>query len=153
MNAGCELCLQPGGRTLYADEKLRVVAVDEQDYPGYLRVVWNAHVRELTDLDGDARAYLLRVLCAVEATQRRVLQPLKMNVASLGNQVPHLHWHLIPRHEDDAHFPQPVWGTRQRDTPVEPLAARHAQAAALEPELQAALSSLRPTASPPDPAA
>ena len=72
MNAGCELCLQPGGRTLYADGKLRVVAVEEQDYPGYLRVVWNAHVRELTDLDDDDRAYLLRVLCAVEAAQRRV---------------------------------------------------------------------------------
>lgn len=143
MNADCDLCTQPGGRTLYSDEQLRVVAVDEQDYPGYLRIVWNAHVRELSDLTEDERAYLLRALCAVEETQRRVLQPLKMNVASLGNMVPHLHWHLIPRYEDDAHFPQPVWGGRQRETAAELLAVRHAQAVKLEaalPDVVAAIS-------------
>jgi len=153
MNADCELCAQPGGRTLYADERLRVVAVDEQDYPGYLRIVWNAHVRELTDLDDAELAYLLRALCTVEEAQRRVLQPLKMNVASLGNMVPHLHWHLIPRHEDDAHFPQPVWGERQRDTAAELLAARHARAAELEPTLQEALNCLRSSSVPDSPAA
>jgi diadenosine tetraphosphate (Ap4A) HIT family hydrolase len=46
---------------------------------------------------------------------RAQLAPLKMNLASLGNQTPHLHWHVIPRFADDSHFPQSVWGTRQRD--------------------------------------
>jgi diadenosine tetraphosphate (Ap4A) HIT family hydrolase len=44
-----------------------------------------------------------------------------MNLASLGNQTPHLHWHLIPRFTDDSHFPQPVWGPRQRDAEPRPL--------------------------------
>jgi diadenosine tetraphosphate (Ap4A) HIT family hydrolase len=29
--------------------------------------------------------------------------------------VPHLHWHVIPRFADDAHFPDPVWASRRRD--------------------------------------
>ena len=44
----------------------------------------------------------------------KALQPAKVNLAALGNMVPHLHWHVIPRFADDSHFPQPVWGARQR---------------------------------------
>ena len=46
---------------------------------------------------------------------RTVLAPDKINLASLGNVVPHLHWHVIPRFADDAHFPAPVWAARARD--------------------------------------
>ena len=56
-----------------------------------------------------------RVVCAAERTLRRLLAPTKMNLASLGNVVPHVHWHVIPRFEDDPHFPQPIWGPRQRE--------------------------------------
>jgi diadenosine tetraphosphate (Ap4A) HIT family hydrolase len=52
---------------------------------------------------------------AVEAALRRSLAPDKVNVASLGNQIPHVHWHVIPRFADDSHFPQPVWCAPQRD--------------------------------------
>lgn len=144
MTAGCELCAQPGGRVLADDGRLRVVAVDDADYPGFLRVIWNAHVRELTDLDEPDALHLLRVLRRVEAAQRRVLSPLKMNVASLGNQVPHLHWHLIPRYADDAHFPQPVWGSRQRETPAGAIAARRTLLPELEREMTAVLSRRHP---------
>jgi diadenosine tetraphosphate (Ap4A) HIT family hydrolase len=55
---------------------------------------------------------------------RDVMQPLKVNVASLGNVVPHLHWHVIPRYADDAHVPAPVWAQAQRKTPDAVLAER-----------------------------
>ena len=51
---------------------------------------------------------------ATEEILRETLQPAKINLASLGNQVPHLHWHVIPRFTDDAHFPDPVWAVRKR---------------------------------------
>ena len=41
--------------------------------------------------------------------------PAKINLATLGNMVAHVHWHVIPRFADDPHFPQPVWGARQRE--------------------------------------
>ena len=50
----------------------------------------------------------------VERAIRRILQPVKVNLASLGNQVPHVHWHVIPRYSNDAHFPLPIWAPRQR---------------------------------------
>lgn len=43
-----------------------------------------------------------------------IVQPDKINLASLGNAVPHIHWHVIPRFRDDPRFPNPVWGERLR---------------------------------------
>ena len=110
----CELCEQPGGKVLWRDDKCRVVLVADPDYPGFCRVIWNAHVREMTDLAGAGRRHCMRVVFAVEHALRAVLAPHKINLASFGNRTPHLHWHVIPRFERDAHFPNPVWGERQR---------------------------------------
>ncbi len=121
----CELCTQDGGTVVLRTDLLRIVLVDESDYPGFCRVIVNAHVREMTDLDPTALARVMAAVFAVEDAQRDVLSPHKINVASLGNVTPHVHWHVVPRFEDDAHFPQPIWGIRQRDTPPQVLAARH----------------------------
>ncbi len=110
--APCVFCAGDGGEVLHRDDLLRVVLADEPDYPGFVRVIVNAHVREMTDLAPAQRQRLLDAVWAVEAAQREVLAPLKVNLASLGNVVPHLHWHVIPRFADDAHFPQPVWAAR-----------------------------------------
>ena len=140
MNAlACDLCTGPGGRLIHDDVRLRVVVVDELDYPGFVRVVWNQHVREMTDLSDDERSHLMRTVFRVEAVQRDVMRPVKMNVASLGNLTPHVHWHLVPRHEDDAHFPRPIWAERSRTTAAEVLETRHARVPALEQALAEAL--------------
>lgn len=127
----CPLCAGDGGDVLFRDALLRVVEVDDPDYPGFLRVIVNAHVREMTDLPVADRRRLVDAVLAAEAAQREALAPTKVNLASLGNQVPHLHWHVIPRFADDAHFPQPVWGERQREPDLERLAERRWQLAAL----------------------
>lgn len=114
--AACELCAQDGGALLWRDAGCRVVLVDEPDYPGFCRVIWNAHVAEMTDLDPAARRHCMQTVFAVERALRGLLSPDKINLASLGNVVPHLHWHVIPRFARDAHFPNPVWGRRRRRT-------------------------------------
>jgi diadenosine tetraphosphate (Ap4A) HIT family hydrolase len=131
MSTQCELCREDGGEVVYRNDKLRVLLVDDANYPGFCRVVWNAHVSEMTDLEPADRSVLMRTVCQVESALREVLQPEKINLASLGNMVPHLHWHLIPRFRDDAHFPNPIWASATRQTPVEVLAARHASLPAL----------------------
>jgi diadenosine tetraphosphate (Ap4A) HIT family hydrolase len=113
MATGCVFCEGDGGRRLWRDARCRVVLTDEP-FAGFCRVIWNAHAREMTDLAAADRAHLMDVVFAVEAVLRARLHPTKMNLAALGNVTPHLHWHVIPRFGDDSHFPQPVWGARQR---------------------------------------
>jgi diadenosine tetraphosphate (Ap4A) HIT family hydrolase len=111
----CELCTSPGGDVLWRDEFCRVVLVDDPDYPGFCRVVLERHVREMTDLAPAERIRLMNAVFATEAVLRDLLHPSKVNLASLGNAVPHLHWHVIPRHRDDRHFPKPVWAEPARE--------------------------------------
>ena len=110
----CSLCAVRSTPALWRNAKLRVVSGEQADYPGFLRVVWHAHVREMTDLTPREREHCLQVVFAVERALRDTLKPDKINVASLGNQVPHVHWHVIPRFVDDAHFPEPVWVEKRR---------------------------------------
>ncbi|GAB3263890.1 hypothetical protein GCM10027296_39740 [Chitinimonas naiadis] len=57
----------------------------------------------------------MNAVWAVEEVLRHELQPDKINLASLGNVVPHLHWHIIPRWRDDPHFPSPIWALPVRE--------------------------------------
>ena len=123
----CELCTTDGGTQVLRNALLRVVLVDDADYPGFCRVIVNAHVREMTDLEPGQIARVMGAVFAVEDALRAVLAPLKINLASFGNMTPHLHWHVIPRFADDAHFPQPVWGARQRESDAQALAQRRAR--------------------------
>jgi diadenosine tetraphosphate (Ap4A) HIT family hydrolase len=127
----CELCRREETGLVAADPHLRVVLIDDVDYPGYVRVIWNAHVREMSDLDRTARDHFMLTVFAVEEALRAVLQPLKVNLASLGNQTPHLHWHVIPRFADDAHFPGPIWSAAQRAADPQALEKRAARLPAL----------------------
>ena len=108
----CELCGADGGSVLWRDELCRVVRPAVQGYPGFLRVIANRHVKEMTDLA--ERERLMRVVFACEAALRRLYSPDKVNLASLGNVVPHLHWHVIARFADDAHFPDAIWAAPRR---------------------------------------
>ena len=130
---GCELCDGVGGEELYRNAQLRVVLVDDAQYPGFCRVIWHAHVKEMTDLPPASRSAMMQMVMKVESALRETLSPDKINLASLGNMTPHVHWHVIPRFLDDAHFPNPVWATAQRSSLPEVLAARRA----LLPQLHA----------------
>ena len=122
----CELCMHPGGEVIYRDDNYRIVLVEDERYPGFCRVIWNAHAREMTDLSTVERAILIAAVWQVEEVVREVMQPDKVNVASLGNVVPHMHWHIIPRYENDAHFPNPIWGEIKRTPASTDLSKRQA---------------------------
>ncbi len=134
-SGACELC-ELAVPTAYANDKLSVILVDDANYPGFCRVIWRGHVREMSDLADADRLLLNDAVWRVELAVRAVMEPLKVNVASLGNVVPHLHWHVIPRYADDAHFPAPVWAQAVRTTDEQTLAARRA----LLPQLTAEIA-------------
>ena len=91
----------------------------------------------MSDLGAAEREHLLTVVLRVEMIVRRLLKPTKMNIASLGNQVPHLHWHVIPRFADDAFFPDSIWSVPRRSPgtrhQIAPDALKEALARDLKP--------------------
>ena len=137
--ASCELCSQAGGDVLWRDDKCRVVLVADPDYAGYCRVIWHAHLKEMTDLADADQLHCMRVVLAVEEALRSVLKPHKINLAEFGNLTPHLHWHVIARNLRDAHFPNSIWGARQRPGRNETVSGTHT---ATREQLTFALSNL-----------
>jgi diadenosine tetraphosphate (Ap4A) HIT family hydrolase len=123
----CPLCGPAPAGLLWEDERLRVIRVDDGRFPGYVRVIWRRHVAEMTDLSSPEREHLMQTVYRIEALQRRLLQPDKINLASLGNQVPHLHWHLIPRWRADPCFPDAIWAPAHADPARQAAWRRQAQ--------------------------
>ena len=110
----CVLCDTDGGELVWRGDKLRVIRADEAGFPAFYRVIWNAHVAEFSDLPASDRQHCMEAVALVEKALREQLQPTKINLAALGNMVPHLHWHVIARFDWDSHFPAPVWAPPQR---------------------------------------
>jgi diadenosine tetraphosphate (Ap4A) HIT family hydrolase len=110
----CELCASIGGEPIWENALCRVVSNADPDYPGFCRVILNRHEREMTDLTEDEQREMMRIVFAVESTLRRLINPDKINLASLGNMVAHVHWHVIPRWREDRCFPNSIWGATQR---------------------------------------
>ena len=134
----CELCDSPGGELIWQDEFCRVVRVNDQDYPGFCRVILNRHIKEMSDLHESEQERLMRVVFLVEKALRNVMKPDKVNLASLGNMTPHLHWHVIPRYQQDRHFPSPIWAESQRESLPHPIDQQ--TALKLKAEIQALLN-------------
>lgn len=125
----CELCRSPGGETVWENELCRIVLVtgaEGEAFPGFCRVIWKQHVAEMSDLPYPHRDHLMNLVFVTELALRSLVAPDKVNLASLGNLTPHLHWHVIPRWHDDSHFPGPIWAAARRPVPRRPPPARDA---------------------------
>ena len=142
----CVLCkdeLKPEeGQLIWRGDDCRVILVNDHDLPGFCRVIWNRHVAEMTDLSYGERDHLMTLVFTVEEAVRHVMHPDKVNIAALGNMVPHIHWHVIPRFKDDAFFPGSAWSQKTQDTPGLILEARRKKARELPTAIKAAISNL-----------
>lgn len=112
--ATCVLCTEPGGQLVWQGAQLRLIRAQEAGFPAFYRIVWNAHVAEFSDLTRAEREHCMQAVTLVEQVLRAQLAPTKINLATLGNMVAHLHWHVIARFDWDSHFPAPVWASAQR---------------------------------------
>ncbi len=121
MRQDCPLCAASENLILWQDDFCRVVLLNDQDYPAYCRVELISHIKEMTDLPPAQRARMMKVVFSVEAALRQIIQPNKINLASLGNKTPHVHWHVIPRFKNDKHYPHSHWGEALRHGEASPL--------------------------------
>ena len=136
----CPLCTTDGGALIWRGNKLRVIRAAEEGFPAFYRVVWADHAAEFSDLSAADRSLCMDAVAVVERVLREQLSPTKINLAALGNMVPHLHWHVIARFAWDSHFPAPVWAPPQRARDAAQEAALAARLPALDAALRHALS-------------
>ncbi|MDP9899794.1 HIT family protein [Variovorax ginsengisoli] len=141
--AACVLCDTPGGRLVFEAPEYRVVHADEAGFPAFYRVVWRAHAAEFTDLSHAQRGRCMDAVAVVEQCLRAHLSPDKINLAALGNAVPHLHWHVIARFATDSHFPGSVWAAAVRERGAAQELAIAGKLPALEHDIVQQLLALR----------
>lgn len=139
---GCSLCDAAGGALVFEGERFRVIRADEAGFPAFYRLVWRDHRAELSDLSRDERVHCMEAVVLVEQVLRQQLQPAKINLAALGNMVPHLHWHIIARFDWDSHFPAPVWGVACREPAETRLDAIRQKMGAVDAQIARALAAL-----------
>jgi diadenosine tetraphosphate (Ap4A) HIT family hydrolase len=145
----CSLCITDGGEVVFRSQQLRVVHCPEPDFPAFYRVVWNAHCAEFSDLSAAERSTCMEAVVCVEQALRTALGPSKINLASLGNMTPHLHWHVIARFDWDSHFPGAVWAERARPSDAARLASLARVCQALNADIARVLAALPPLFSTP----
>lgn len=82
---------------------------DDQFFPGWTVLVLNRHASELFDLTQDERSRLIEEVSEVALALTMAFEPVKINYELLGNQLPHIHWHIIPRLTGDPAPREAVW--------------------------------------------
>lgn len=111
--ADCKAC---AGRWPPADHQIRrfrlstAYLFEDQYFPGWTVLVLNRHARELYELPREDRHDLVEEVSTVARALADVFRPVKVNYGLLGNQLPHIHWHVIPRLADDPAPLEAVWG-------------------------------------------
>ena len=133
---GCPLCDTPGGRVVVQAPRWRIIHAQEAGFPAFYRLVWQQHVREFSQLTAAERSECVETLVAIEQAMLRHVRPDKVNLAALGNAVPHLHWHVVGRFGGDSHFPGTVWSAAQRPPDPALLQDVEGRLGALEQELR-----------------
>ena len=88
----------------------QILLMDDARYPWIILVPQVTEIRELYELDEQQQQQVYRTILRVSKGLAQYTNAEKMNVATLGNQVPQLHIHIIARFERDAAWPAPVWG-------------------------------------------
>ena len=119
----CVLCNEVGGRLIWQNDLVRIINADDAYYPAFTRVIYQAHIKEMTDLSPEQRHELMDYVYLVEEVQRQVLQPVKINLAQFGTMVPHIHWHIIQRFHEAPHYPDAILSIAKFDHHQKPTSS------------------------------
>ena len=99
---------------LYENENIRI-ETEESEIP-WLKIFTQTAYKEMSEVPGEIKFEIYDLLDTIEKEMLAYYTPSKINIASFGNYVPHVHWHIMARFEKDSFFPEPMWGTKQRES-------------------------------------
>lgn len=90
------------------------IEIEESEIP-WLKIFTQDPYKEMSEVPAEIKFEIYDLLDTIETIMLEYYHPTKINIASFGNYVPHVHWHIMARFKEDSYFPEPMWGTRQRE--------------------------------------
>ncbi len=101
-------------RYLYENDLIKI-AIEEFEIP-WLKIFTKEPIKEFSQCSNELQLEILRVLNIIEIEMLNYFEPTKVNIASFGNYMPLVHFHIQARFKNDSYFPEPTWGKKQRDS-------------------------------------
>jgi diadenosine tetraphosphate (Ap4A) HIT family hydrolase len=96
------------------ENSLIKVEIEESEIP-WLKIFTQEDIKEFSQCNNETKIEILRALDIIEKEMLSYFNPEKINIASFGNYVPHVHFHVMARFKEDSYFPEPMWGKKQRE--------------------------------------
>lgn len=119
----CEMCDRwetDADLRIHAFEHSYLILNRDQFFPGYCLLFARRHATELYQLDQEVRQGMLEDVTRTAAVLAQLFLPDKINYELLGNMVPHIHWHVVPRFKSDPLWPRPIWAEQHREKLLTP---------------------------------
>ena len=111
------------------------IEIEKSEIP-WLKIFTKLPYREMSEVPLETRMEIYTLLDLIEREMLSYYEPAKINIASFGNYMPHVHWHIMARFEKDSYYPEPMWGEKQREAkltlPSEKIFLKQLQLALLE---------------------
>ena len=98
---------------LYENEHIKI-ETENSEIP-WLKIFTQTPYKEMSEVPGLIKFEIYELLDTIEKEMLNYYTPTKINIASFGNYMPHVHWHIMARFEEDSYYPEPMWGTKQRE--------------------------------------
>ena len=99
--------------SIFESDALRI-EIEESEIP-WLKIFTKESYRELSMVPDTIKMELFQTLDVIEKEMLAYYQPEKINIASFGNYLPQVHFHIMARFKEDSYFPEPMWGEKQRE--------------------------------------
>ena len=96
------------------ENRLIRIEIEKSEIP-WLKIFTQDSIKEFSQCNRETKEQIWNILDVIEKEMLDYFNPEKINIASFGNYVPHVHFHIMARFKEDSYFPEPMWGTKQRD--------------------------------------
>ena len=90
------------------------IEIEASEIP-WLKIFTIENIKEFSQCNSQTKQEIFKYLDIIEKEMIDYFNPKKINIASFGNYVPHVHFHIMARFEEDSFFPEPMWGEKQRE--------------------------------------
>jgi len=98
---------------LYENKNIKI-EIEPSEIP-WLKIFTQVAYKEMSEVPKEIRIEIYDLLDVIEKEMIAYYTPKKINIASFGNYMPHVHWHIMARFEEDSYYPEPMWGSKQRE--------------------------------------